>query len=197
MGSDRTHRFEDRPEERPEERSPPDKPPDGGEARRRVAEALEALASVGPRAVEMWTIGSVTRLVATWTGAGGSLAMSVGEIDAATREAARRAAVEATAHFEALMGTDPLTPGAAGPLDAVRRLHRHPTDVLRAAGVGEVERDAFEEQHFPDDVYGLRIHSFRDSFADVPGGEELVELHMLWGVAKTAVLRAERGSLFD
>jgi hypothetical protein len=54
-------------------------------------------------------------------------------------------------------------------------------------------RDEFDVRHFPDDVYGVRLRSF----LDLPGGDELAEIHIMWGVAKAALVREERGSLFE
>jgi hypothetical protein len=67
------------------------------------------------------------------------------------------------------------------PLAVLRRAVRYPTDVLRAAGVPEVVRDAFAEAHEPDDVYDLSPASFADI------DPALHEPGLVWGAAKAHV----------
>ena len=64
------------------------------------------------------------------------------------------------------------------PLAILRDAVRYPAAVLRSAGVPPVERDAFAEQRFPDDVYNLTPATF----ADVDPA--LAESGLAWGAAK-------------
>jgi hypothetical protein len=59
--------------------------------------------------------------------------------------------------------------------------------VLQAAGVPPVVRDDFDERAWPDDVYGLVPRTLGDL-----GDADLAPLHLAWGMAKAAVLRARR-----
>jgi len=70
-------------------------------------------------------------------------------------------------------------------LEIVRTAVREPTDVLRAAGVPPVMRDAFDERAWPDDRYGLTPSTLGDL-----GDPDLAPLQLAWGLAKAKVLRA-------
>ena len=155
--------------------------PDEATARAYLAGAVDGLADAAADAVARWTRDRVRAVV-------GSDALD----DAATAAAAD-AAAHTRAGLLALRDVDPTTPGVPGPLEVVRDAYRFPTRVLRDAGVPPVRRDDFEVRHFPDDVYALRIQSF----AELPGGDDLAVLHAVWGSAKAAVLRERRGSLFE
>jgi hypothetical protein len=76
---------------------------------------------------------------------------------------------------------------AATPLEVVRTAYREPTGVLAAAGVPAVVRDEFDERAWPDDRYGLVPRSLGDL-----GDDALSPLHLAWGMAKAAVVRARR-----
>ncbi len=67
----------------------------------------------------------------------------------------------------------------------MRTAYREPTAVLAAAGIPAVQRDAFDERAWPDDRYGLVPHTLGDL-----GDPDLAPLHLAWGMAKSAVLRA-------
>jgi hypothetical protein len=71
----------------------------------------------------------------------------------------------------------------------VRTATRDVTGVLAAAGIPPVERDAFAERAFPDDLYDVTPATLSDL-----GDDELGPLQLAWGLAKAKVLRAERGS---
>ena len=64
---------------------------------------------------------------------------------------------------------------------------REPALVLEAAGVPPVVRDEFDERAWPDDVYGLVPRTLGDL-----GDPDLGPLHLAWGMAKAAVIRARR-----
>jgi hypothetical protein len=74
----------------------------------------------------------------------------------------------------------------ANPLALLRAAVRHPTEVLRAAGVAPVARDEFAEHSFPDDIYDLSPAAF----ADVD--PSLTELGIVWGAAKAHVILTRR-----
>jgi len=167
--------------------------PDPVSARVQLDEAIGRLSEKCGEAVERWICVRAQEVLDAWILAGGDLSQSHAVVRAALSEAAEVSAARAVVCIESLRGRDPALPGTPGPLEALQDLSHYPTRVLADAGVGEVNRDPFEELHFPEDVYGLRVCSFRD----LPGGEDLVDLHIFWGVAKTAVLRVERGTLFE
>jgi hypothetical protein len=88
-----------------------------------------------------------------------------------------------TAELAALLALDPAEQGAT-PLEIVRGAVREPTDALRAAGIGAVVRDEFDERHRPDDVYDLAPRAVGD-LGDPDLGPQLIA----WGLAKARVLR--------
>ncbi len=164
--------------------------PDPQAARAYLDEAVDGLSDASASAIARWVREQVDQVVAAY----GRLAPEAAE---AARKRARQEGVDAAEvaveRLRSLRGADVSRPGMAGPLELVGDLYEYPTRILVDAGVPPAERDAFEEDRFPDDIYGLRLHSFND----LPGGEELATLHLVWGAAKAAVLRAERGSLFE
>ena len=107
----------------------------------------------------------------------------------AVREHARRAGVDAVAdvgpQLRALLSTD-VDAQRANPLAILRRAVRHPTAVLRAAGVPPVDRDPHAQGLFPEDLYDLSPASFADLDASVhePG--------IVWGAAKAHVILRRR-----
>jgi hypothetical protein len=141
------------------------------------AAIVEGVERCGPA----WVVGSVTRIIDAW-----------GRLDSERRAAAiaeaREVAGPATARVVAqlrdLFARDPAEQRTT-PLQIVRSLVAAPTEVLRAAGVPGVVRDAFEERAFPDDHYDLSPRTLGDL-----GDPELGPLLLAWGLAKAAVLRA-------
>ena len=71
------------------------------------------------------------------------------------------------------------------PLAIVRSLRIEATNVLVAAGVPAVERDRYEEQSFPDDIYGIVPKDLGEL-----GDEDLGAALVAWGLGKSGVLRA-------
>lgn len=114
----------------------------------RLADAVEA-------ALPGWVVRSVERILLAWQG----------EVPAAVRaqaaEAGRRAVAEVGPEVRRLLEMD-IDQQWTGPLDVLRRAVRFPTEVLRRHGVPAVERDEFDERHFPQDPYGLTPMSFAD-----------------------------------
>jgi hypothetical protein len=113
------------------------------------------------------------------------------EIEDALRAAATAATARVTAELEALLALDPADQRAT-PLEIVRSAAREPTAVLRAAGVGAVVRDEFDERHAPDDLYDLAPRAVGDL-----GDPELGPQLLAWGLAKSRVLRARAASEAD
>ena len=136
-----------------------------------------ALAEAVTAALPGWVERSVARLVAAWTGAEPSA-----EVAEAARAAGRRAADEVGAAVRALVEAD-IDDQRSTPLSLLRAAVRYPTEVLRAAGVPPVARDAIQERLLPGDVYDLSPATF----ADVDPA--LAEPGMLWGAAKALAHR--------
>jgi hypothetical protein len=74
------------------------------------------------------------------------------------------------------------------PLAIVRDAVRYPTRVLSEARVPPVQRDRFEEERFPDDVYNLSPASFSELGPDVSGRA------IAWGAAKAWAHRQRHGA---
>jgi hypothetical protein len=107
------------------------------------------------------------------------------------RAAAAAATARVTAELEALLALDPADQRAT-PLEIVRSGVREPTEVLRAAGVGAVARDEFDERHQPDDIFDLTPRAVGDL-----GDAELGPQLLAWGLAKSRVLRARARPALD
>jgi len=147
----------------------------------RLGETGDAIVAGVERCMPGWAVAQVDRILVAW----GELdpaahADAIDEARAAGIAAARRIADE----LRQLLALDPAEQ-AATPLEVVRGAVREPTAVLAAAGVPPVVRDAFEERSLPDDVYGLAPRTLGEL-----GDESLAPLHLAWGMAKAAVLRA-------
>ena len=71
------------------------------------------------------------------------------------------------------------------PLAIVRTLRTEATEVLARAGVPAVERDPYEVRAFPDDIYGIVPHALTEL-----GDDDLGPTLLVWGLGKSAVLRA-------
>lgn len=140
----------------------------------RLADAVEA-------AIPGWVERSVERLLVAYSGT------AAPDVMARASDAGRRAASDVGPALRRLVTAD-VDEQWANPLTLVRQAVRYPTEVLAAAGVPGVVRDAFDEEHFPDDEYGLTPMTFADvdpSLADV--GFE-------WGAAKAMAHKARHGS---
>jgi hypothetical protein len=158
-------------------------PPEAVEARglAMLAETGTAIVAGVAREAPGWVAESVVRLLDAW-----------GRADAFTRERAIEAAVPAggraarrvVERLRALLATDPADQRET-PLEIVRTLYVEPTEVLVAAGVPPVVRDAFDERAWPEDRYDLVPRTLGDL-----GAPDLGPLHLAWGMAKATVLRA-------
>ncbi|MGE3621934.1 MAG: hypothetical protein AB7L84_15880 [Acidimicrobiia bacterium] len=107
------------------------------------------------------------------------------ELRAAARRAGRAAVAQVEPELRALLATD-VDAQRANPLALVRGSVRHPTQVLRAAGVPPVERDEQAATLFPDDDYDLAPAAFADL------DPALADLGLAWGAAKAHVVLARR-----
>lgn len=165
--------------------APDPTPDDAGAARARLDATGAAIVAGVERGAPGWMVASVTRIVDAW-----------GRLDAPARAdaiaAARTAATDATRpvveQLRDLFARDAAEQRTT-PLQLVRGLVAAPTAVLRAAGVPGVERDAFEERAFPDDVYDLSPRTLGEL-----GDPDLGPLLLAWGLAKAAVLRERRAA---
>lgn len=100
--------------------------------------------------------------------------------------AGQEAAAEVGGQVRALLQLD-IDQQWTNPLTLIRTAIRFPTEILRTAGVAEINRDEQARRFHPDDVYGL----IPTSFADL--GPQAHDLGLSWGAAKAHVhLRRRR-----
>ena len=140
----------------------------------------EALAAAVEQALPGWVRRSVERILLAWAGEADPAVMARAD------EAGAAAVAEVGPQLRRLLATD-VDRQWTNPLSLVRAAVRHPTAVLREAGVPEVVRDPFDEASFPDDVYGLTPFNF----ADVDPA--LQEVGIRWGAAKAQEHLARHG----
>ncbi len=147
-------------------------PPDDDPADEVSAAAYGRLLADGVDAViATWVVRSVVGIMVAWRGE------VPGEVALAAEEAAQEARRDVGGALRRLVTAD-VDDQRGTPLALLRAAVRYPTTVLAAAGVPPVERDAFSEEAFPDDVYDLtpaNLTAVDPSLAD-PG--------MAWGAAK-------------
>jgi hypothetical protein len=140
-------------------------------ATRALAEHGVALADAVTAAIPGWVMRSVARFAPG--------------LDA---EAAGRAAAEDVGpRLRALLTAD-VDEQRGNPLSIVRDAVRYPTEVLRHAGVEPPTRSRFDNEHFPDDPYGLVPMTWRD--VDV----SLHERGIVWGAHKARAHRLRHGA---
>jgi hypothetical protein len=103
-----------------------------------------------------------------------------GDLRGRATEAGERARADVSPKVRALLKQD-IDEQRTNPLAIIRGAVAYPTEVLAAAGVAPVERDADARRLFPDDVYDLTPGSFADVDPSLahPGVE--------WGAAKAHV----------
>ena len=129
-----------------------------------MEEVAQALADAVDRALPDWVTAAVRSRVA-------------GPVPEATADAAQRARAEIVPRLRDLLATD-VDQQRSNPLAILREAVRYPAEVLREAGVEPPDRDDFERERFPDDVYGLVPANFADF------GPEVAEAGIAWGAAK-------------
>jgi hypothetical protein len=156
--------------------NPVDDPADAAALARHAAALADALVGALPG----WVERSIADRYRQWRGDA-----PPGAVLAAGRAAAAAAVVDVEAPLRELLAQDP-DAQRANPLAIVRRAVTRPTEVLRAAGVPPVLRDAQAERLFPDDTYDLTP----GAFADVDPAAH--ELGITWGAAKAHVILARR-----
>ena len=98
-------------------------------------------------------------------------------LDEEAAEAGRRAARDVGERLRVLLDTD-IDEQRTNPLSVLRGAVVYPTEVLKAAGVAPVARDAFVARAFPDDIYNLAPASWREI------DESLQEPGLVWGAWK-------------
>jgi hypothetical protein len=145
-----------------------------------MEEHAQALFEGIEAAVPGWVERCVEGRLLDYHGAADEEAMS------AAAGAGRRAQTEVAAGLRALLETD-IDAQATTPLSLLRQAVRYPSEVLRAAGVPPVRRDAFAESSFPEDDYDLAPATLADVDPD------LVELGLAWGAAKAMAHRRRHG----
>jgi hypothetical protein len=143
-----------------------------------VDEHATALADAAVAALPRWVERSVLRILAAWRPGEAAPA----EVVEAAGAAGARAAVEVGAELRALLAAD-IDNQRTTPLALLRGAVRYPTEVLRAAGVPEVERDPIQVRLLPDDPYDLSPATFTDV------DPSLAEPGMVWGAAKALAHR--------
>lgn len=143
------------------------------EAEARILEGVEHNAAP-------WVVRQVVMIVDAWGRLDGEERARVMTDAAGAGEAAK---TRVSGELRALFARDPADQRAT-PLEIVRTLRWEASGVLARAGVAEVERDAFEERAFPDDVYGIVPRGLGDL-----GDSDLHAVLMAWGVAKARILR--------
>ena len=135
------------------------------------AEISDQLAAAIEAALPGWVERCVVTILDAWQGG-----PSPADREAA-REAGRHAVAEVGPELRALLAAD-IDEQRSTPLTLLRSAVRYPTEVLAAAGVPPVERDAFVDEVFPGDVYGLTPATFADI------DPSLAEPALRWGAAK-------------
>lgn len=131
-----------------------------------------------------WVVRSVERI------AGAHLGAVPGDVRAAAADAGQRAAAEVGAELRELLAAD-VDAQWTNPLTVVRGAARHPTAVLRQAGVPPVVRDEVDERLFPHDDYDLVPRSFADL------DPALHELGIVWGACKARAHLDRRRAVDD
>jgi hypothetical protein len=136
-----------------------------------IEDYARALADGIEAALPLWVGRCVARVMQAWAG------QVPPQVAAAAAEAGRQAQDQTGSAVRALLEAD-IDDQPSTPLTLLRQAVRHPTQVLRDAGVPPVARDAFAQRAFPDDEYDLSPASL----ADVDPG--LTDLGITWGAAK-------------
>ena len=158
-------------------------PADEARALARLDETGAAIVAGVEVQVPAWARAQVERLLDAW---GRASAEVRARAEAESAKAGAAAAGRVVAELRALFALDPEQQRAT-PLEIVRSAYREPTAVLEAADVPPVVRDEFDERAWPDDAYGLVPRTLGDL-----GDPDLAPLHLAWGMAKAAVIRARR-----
>ena len=149
-------------------------------ARERLDAAGDAILSGVERVMQSWVERRVSFIADAW---GRLDAASRATLDARARAAGVAATVRVASELRELFATD-VAEQRTTPLEIVRTAAREVTAVLAVAEIPPIERDAFDQRAFPDDLYGVTPSTLSDL-----GDEGLGPLQLAWGLAKTQVLR--------
>jgi hypothetical protein len=137
--------------------------------------------------VPAWVVRETARIIDAWEATAPAAGVDRPAIAAQAVDAGRKAQQEVAQRLDTLVSADVDAQGST-PLEIVRAAVRYPTEVLQAAGVPPVVRDAFDETRFPDDVYGLSPASLGAL------DESLIDPARAWGAAKAMAHKARHGS---
>jgi hypothetical protein len=151
---------------------------------RLLAELGASLCAQIVAAVPGWVEREVERILDAWRAAGADVDLATRRLEA--RQAGGRAAADVAVRLGELLSAD-VDAQDTTPLGVVRAAVVYPTGVLLRAGVPAVVRDAFDEERFPDDAYGLTPASLA---AVDPA---LVDPARAWGAAKAMAHKARHG----
>lgn len=144
-----------------------------------LAAIATALADAVDAALPAWVERAVVALVEAHRG------VIDGDTRAAARAAGARAAEDVGGRVRTLLATD-VDDQRGNPLAVLRTAVRYPAEVLAAAGVPPVVRSRFDEEAFPEDVYGLSPATWGDV------DPALHERGLVWGAAKAHVVLRRR-----
>ena len=145
-----------------------------------MAEGAERIVDGVDRLAAAWVVRAVMRIVDAW----GRLTPDARTATiAAARDAGEVARTRVVRELREFFAVD-VAEQRTTPLAIVRTLRTDATEVLRAAGIPEVERDEFDTRAFPDDIYGIVPLSIAELGDDELGGALLA-----WGLGKSGVLR--------
>ena len=156
---------------------------DFADAARRLTDAGDAIVAGVERTLPDWVEQRVAFIANAWdrldpaTRAG---------LDARAAAAGRVAAERVASELRSFFAT-PVEEQRTTPLEIVRSATRDVTALLGDVGIPPVERDAFDERAFPDDLYGVTPASLSDL-----GDESLGPWQLAWGLAKARVLQETR-----
>jgi hypothetical protein len=160
---------------------------DGGDGGvdRLLAELGASLGAQIVTVVPDWVERQIHRIVDAWDPT--ATAVDRRALATEAERAGRRAAEDVAGRLGPLLAAD-VDAQATTPLAVVRAAVSYPTAVLRSVGVPGVVRDAFDEDRFPDDVYGLTPASLAAL------DPELADPARAWGAAKAMAHRARHGA---
>lgn len=142
-------------------------------------------------AVPGWVVREVERVLDVWCATPSAVADRVTATPTAvdrdalrieTQEAGRRAGAFVARRLTDVLSAD-VDSQPSTPLEVVRHAVSYPSEVLARAGVPPVVRGRFEQERFPDDVYGLTPASL------AAVDPSLAELALAWGAAKAMAHR--------
>lgn len=155
---------------------------DAAAARTRLDEASAAIVAGVARTLPDWIESRVAFIADAW----GRLDDATRDaLDLAARDVATSASARVVADLQALFAADAAEQRST-PLEIVRSATADVSALLAGVGIPPVERDAFDERAFPEDIYGITPASLADL-----GDDALGPLQLAWGLAKTQVLRAD------